>query len=697
MTEFINPDGNPLLQTSGIPAYDQIEASQVAPAMEAILESSEEKLQEIESSATASWEGLLAPLEQLDLPFEYSWSPVSHLLSVRNSTELREVHEAVLPKLVAFQLRFGQSESIYNLLKEIRDGEAWDQLDEAQQRIINAKLLDAQLSGVALQGKQKERFNEIARELSQLSTDFSNHVLDATKAFSRIVTDATELDGVPDSFKQLCSQSYNADRLPETEESTPENGPWKLTLDLPCFLPVQKFCRNRALREELYRAYMTRASIGDLDNSPIIDRILRLRSEKAALLGFENYAELSLAQKMAPGVDAVQEMFQQLRESSWSSAEQDMEDCRELAKAGGQEEELAPWDVAYWSERLRESRFDYSDEELRPYFPLDQVLDGMFALVHKLFDIRVERADGEAPVWNKDVRFFKVLNGQGEQISAFYLDPFSRPEDKRGGAWMDTCLGRRVIDGKTRLPIAHLVCNSTPPVGDKPSLMTFSEVTTLFHEFGHGLQHLLTTVSYADAAGINNVEWDAVELPSQFMENWCYHRPTVMSFSGHYETGEPLPGELFDKVCAARTFRAGSMMLRQLNFGMTDIELHSTFDPDGDETAFQVQQRISKLTSVLPPLPEDRMLCGFQHIFAGGYAAGYYSYKWAEVLSADAFAAFEEAGIDNEQAIIETGHRFRDTVLASGGGRHPMDIFRDFRGREPNTEALLRHNGLLAD
>lgn len=696
MDEIINSSENPLLKTDGIPAFDRIEPEHVEPGMQQILAVAEKQLAAIEQSVEASWEGLLEPLEQLERPFEYSWSAVNHLLGVRNSAELRAAHESILPDVVGFQLRYGQSVPIYNGLKAIRESDEFDQLQEAQQRIIISKLQDAELSGVGLKGEAKQRFNEIARQLSQLSTEFANNVLDATKAWSKVLREPDQVEGFPDSLKQLCAQAFNAAREPDEPEATSESGPWKLSLEMPCFLPVMKFARNRVLREEVYRAYVTRASSGEFDNTDRILETLRLRQAKAELLGFKNFARLSLARKMAPSVDAVQEMFEELRTAAWKAAESDFEQCQQLAQDEGQTEPLQQWDIAYWSERLREQQFDYSDEDLRPYFPLNRVLDGLFALVQHLFGVRVEPADGEAPVWDPAVRFFKVLDESDTHIASFYLDPYSRPENKRGGAWMDTCLNRRVTDGTLQPPIAHLICNSTPPVGEKPSLMTFSEVTTLFHEFGHGLQHLLTRVDYVDAAGINNVEWDAVELPSQFMENWCYHRPTVMGLSGHYETGEPLPDELFEKLCAARTFRAGSMMLRQLNFGMTDMRLHSDFDCDGSQSVFEVQQEIARQTSVLPPLPEDRFLCGFQHIFAGGYAAGYYSYKWAEVLSADAFAAFEEAGLDDDEAVRATGRRFRETVLALGGGRHPMDVFRDFRGREPSYEALLKHNGLAA-
>ena len=402
---------------------------------------------------------------------------------------------------------------------------------------------------------------------------------------------------------------------------------------------------------------------------------------------------------MAPDAEAVHRLLEQLRVASIDAARNDLAELNEFAKSRGfsDPEGLRHWDIAFWSQRLREERFDYSEEELRPYFPLPVVLEGLFDLTQRLFGVRIEPADGEAETWHPDVRFFRVLDDSGEAVAAFFLDPFSRPEEKRGGAWMDECLGRSRLlappGSGVRLPVAYLICNGTPPVGERPSLMTFSEVQTLFHEFGHGLQHMLTRIDYGLAAGISNIEWDAVELPSQFMENWCYHRDTLMSLTSHVESGTSLPEALYRKLLAARTYRAGSDMMRQLYFGLTDLELHSASLPQG-QTAFDVQREVAKRTTVMQPLPEDRFLCSFAHIFAGGYAAGYYSYKWAEVLSADAFGAFEEAGLDDPSALAETGRRYRETVLALGGSEHPMDVFVSFRGREPTPDALLRHAGL---
>jgi oligopeptidase A len=452
---------------------------------------------------------------------------------------------------------------------------------------------------------------------------------------------------------------------------------------------------NRELREQIYKAFITRAASGDLDNHPLIDRILELRQEKAKLLGFNSYAELSLARKMAPSVEAVETLLEELRSVSYPAAVQELAQLKNFAQI----DDLKHWDTTFWAERQREAKFDFNAEELRPYFPLPQVLEGLFSLAKRIFGVTITAADGEAPIWHQDVRYFQVATEKNEVIAHFYLDPYSRPVEKRGGAWMNDCIGRAKIEEDAnisiRLPVAYLVCNQTPPVDDQPSLMTFNEVETLFHEFGHGLQHLLTEVDYSGASGINNVEWDAVELPSQFMENWCYDRATLFGMAKHYQTGETLPEHYYHKLLAARNYMSGLAMLRQLNFSLLDIELHHRYQPGGPETPMDVRDRLAKITTVMPPLPEDAFLCAFGHIFAGGYAAGYYSYKWAEVLSADAFAAFEEVGLENEEAISLTGKRFRDTVLALGGSLHPMEVFKSFRGREPKTEPLLRHSGLL--
>lgn len=689
-------DTNPLLRASGLPAFDLIQPEHVGPAVNEILKLSAVYLDQAESATPGDWDALMGPMAKIDLLFEYGWSPVSHLMGVANSDELRAAHEAALPDIVQFSLKMKQSRALYDRFVAIRDADGFGDLDSARQRIVLKSIQSAEQAGIALEPSQQERFNEIAQRMSQLGSDFSNNVLDETKAWFLDITDPADAEGLPESYRGMAAAAWaSADDTPEDATADAVAGPWRIKLDAPSFGPFMEHCRNSKLREAAYRAYVTRASLGERDNSPLIEEILSLRKEQCELLGYEHFAALSLSRKMADSVEAVQKMFDELLSASFEGGQRELAEITELANGSGHEGPLAHWDVSFWAERLREQRYSFTDEELRPYFSLERVLDGLYGLCHRLFGISVQDASDKAPVWHKDVRYFEVFDADERQIAGFYLDPYSRPENKRGGAWMDDCIGRMVEGDLVRLPVAHLVCNGTPPVGERPSLMTFREVETLFHEFGHGLQHMLTTVDLRDAAGISGVEWDAVELPSQFMENWCYHKPTLLGMAVHYETGEVLPDDLYEKICRARTYRAASAMLRQLQFGMTDMALHSVYDPAGTQTVYDVHAEITHRTSPMPPFPEGRFLCSFQHIFAGGYAAGYYSYKWAEVLSADAFAAFEEAGLDDEAAVAETGRRFRDTVLGLGGSQHPMDIYRQFRGREPNTQALLRHNGLL--
>ncbi len=690
---------NPLLDPSELPRFDSIRPEHVEPAVRAVLAETEASLVELEASGSPTWDGLVVPLERLGDRLHRIWGVVGHLMGVRNADALRAAHEAVQPEVIRCSMRISQSSPVYELLCTLRDSPAHSALDGAQQRIIDSLLREAKLSGVGLEGDAKERFNKNALELAELATRFSNHVLDSTKAFGLVLTETDEVRGLPKSLLERAAEAQrNSDLSGETAASA-ENGPWRITLDGPSYIPFMQYSPHRHLRERVFRAYLQRASEGELDNAPLIARILRLRQAQAELLGFRTYAELSLASKMAPDVESVDRLLGELRDASWEPAQREIADLREAARAAGASEadSFARWDTTYWAERLREQRFAYSDEDLRPYFPLPRVLDGLFDLTQRLFGVSIVAADGEAPIWHDDVRFFRIRDESGEDIAAFYLDPYSRPAEKRGGAWMDECLGRTRFlrrDGRLQLPVAYLVCNGSAPVGERPSLMTFAEVTTLFHEFGHGLQHMLTRVDYGLASGIRNIEWDAVELPSQFMENWCYHKPTLIGLTAHVDTGEPLPDELFEKLLAARNHMAASQMLRQLSFARLDLELHHRYDPDR-ESAFELQRRIAGETEILPMLPEDRFLCGFEHIFAGGYSAGYYSYKWAEVLSADAFSAFEEAGLEHPEALRETGRRFRDTVLALGGSVSPAEVFVSFRGRDPDTEPLLRHSGLL--
>ena len=697
----IESTNNPLLIGKGLPPFGEIQAEHVVTGIEQLLKNLEQDLRSLESQlktnlqsspyASPRWAELIEPLTSITERLGWSWGIVSHLMGVKNSPELRSAYESVQPALVQFANQISQSQVIYDALKRLKGGELWTGLVSAQQRIVEAALQDAELSGVGLVGEVKAKFNDIQQSLAELSTQFSNHVLDATKAFSLTLTEKDDVAGLPPSLLSLTAQ---AAREAGAEGATPETGPWRITLDMPCYTPFLRHAERRDLREKLYRAFITRASSGELDNTPLIEQILTLRAQQAALLGFENYAELSLARKMAPSVAAVEDLMEELRLASYEAATHELEDI----KAFSHQPDIKQWDVPYWTERMRESEFELNDEALRPYFPLPRVLEGLFGLAERLFGITISAADGQAAVWHPDVRYFQVSDAENGNILAhFYLDPFSRPAEKRGGAWMDECIVRAKVASegaqKVRLPVAYLVCNQSPPVDGKPSLMTFMEVETLFHEFGHGLQHMLTRVDYPGAAGINNVEWDAVELPSQFMENWCYERDTLFGMARHYETGEALLEADYQKLLAARHFMTGSAILRQVNFGWVDIALHAQYQPGG-ESVGEVRDRIAQKTTLMEPISGDAFLCSFGHIFSGGYAAGYYSYFWAEVLSADAFSAFEEAGLENKDKMATIGRRFRDTVLSLGGSRHPMEVFKSFRGREPSTQALLRHRGL---
>ena len=705
---------NPLLADSGLPRFDVIRPEHVVPGMNTVLERLTQQFDAMESDlAAAIADGQTPTFEQIFEPqfaigrlFERSWGAIGHLMGVQNSDELRAAYETVQPKVTEFSLRMSQSEPLFRSLTALQESSGYADLDQTRRRIVEKNLIGMRLSGFGLEGEKQERFNAIAKEHSQLATEYSNHVLDATKMYKLTINNPQDVVGLPESLKTLAAASYNDRKPDDLPEATADDGPWTITLEAPSFIPFLRHCRNRTYREQVYKAFSTRASSGELDNTAICNRLLALRREKATLLGYDNYAEVSLTQKMADGPDAVLALLEKLREASWEAAVQDLEDLREIAAAGVGDiaplrGELTFWDVAFWAERLQEQRYDFKEEDVRPYFSHDVVMAGFFELVERLFGIVIREGDGTAPLWQKDVRYYDIFDATAagptdEPIAGFYLDPFSRPENKRGGAWMDDCLSRDATGESLQKPVAHLVCNSTPPAGDQPSLMSWREVQTLFHEFGHGLQHMLTTVDLPEASGISGVEWDAVELPSQFMENWCYHKPTIDRLARHYQTGEPLPDELFDKLVAARTYRAGSDMLRQVTFGMTDMRLHTEFEPGGSDTIFDVQREVMERTSPLGMFEGDRFLCAFSHIFAGGYSAGYYSYKWAEVLSADAFAAFEEAGLDDPEAVAATGRRFRETVLSLGGSQHPMEVFKAFRGREPSPEALLRHSGLAS-
>ena len=694
---------SPLLAGSGLPAFQTINAEQVSEDIPQLLSRLETKLQTLEQDLSSAidadgplhWSQVMGPLQQIGESLRWSWGVVSHLNGVCNSPELREAHAAQQPEVVRLGNRLGQSRVIYKALCLLRDKPA-ESLNPAQQRVLSAELLSMDQRGVGLDGDEQTAFNAASERLAQLSTQFGNHVLDATQTWTLRLSESSDVDGLPQRALEALAA---AAREAGDAEATAESGPWLLGLDMPRYLPFLTHATNRQLRETVYKAHVSRASAGDLDNRGLIEEILTLRREQAERLGYTHWADLSLASKMADDVHAVEALLEELRAAAYPAAQQELADLRACAQRHGAHEagDLAPWDLPFWSEKLRKERFDLDQEALRPWFPLPQVLDGLFGLCQRLFKVDIRPADGEAPIWHEDVRFFRVYAASGEAIAAFYLDPFSRPATKRGGAWMDECLGRRRLsDGSLVLPVAYLVCNQTPPVGDTPSLMSFEEVETLFHEFGHGLQHMLTTVDEPEAAGISNVEWDAVELPSQFMENWCLDHATLMGMARHWKTQEPLPEAEFKKLQTSRTFNAGLATLRQIHFALTDLRLHSVWSPELEITPNAMRRDIAVTTTVMQPIPEDEFLCAFGHIFAGGYAAGYYSYKWAEVLSADAFAAFEEVGLDKEEDIQATGARFRDTVLSLGGSQSPADVFAAFRGRPASTEALIRHSGLKA-
>jgi oligopeptidase A len=697
-----------LLAGQGFPDYEAITPDQVQTLIPKLLQRLSDQFAALETSlddalgagAPLGWDMVMPPLHRIGEQLRWSWGVVTHLNAVCNSPELRDAHASQQADVVRFSNRLGQSRSLHQALEALQQRPS-DPLDRTQQRILASELLSMQQRGVGLRGDSQAAFNAASERLAELSTHFGNHVLDATQAWHLVVEDPSRIAGLPERAREALAQAAReaGDRHADGSEATAERGPWRLGLDMPRYIPVLSHADDRQLRETLYRAHVSRASSGELDNTPFIQEILELRQQQAQRLGYAHWAELSLAGKMAEDVPAVEALLEELRAAAYPTACRELEDLQACARRHGAAEAdaLAPWDVSYWAEKLRQERFDLNQEALRPWFPLPQVLDGLFALCERLFGIRITGADGEAPIWHPDVRFFRVLERDGSPLAAFYLDPYSRPGSKRGGAWMDECLNRQPDgQGGWITPVAYLICNQTPPTDSSPSLMSFEEVETLFHEFGHGLQHMLTTVEHPQAAGINNVEWDAVELPSQFMENWCLDRATLMGLARHWQTGEPLPESDFEKLKRSRTFMTGFSTLRQVHFALTDLRLHSSWTPDLGISPDEMRRQIAATTTVIPPIAEDRFLCAFSHIFAGGYSAGYYSYKWAEVLSADAFAAFEEAGLDLDDQVSATGERFRSTVLSLGGSLSPAAVYEAFRGRAASTDALIRHSGLVA-
>jgi oligopeptidase A len=677
---------NPLLANTELPLFSQIKPEHVEPAIDQLLSEARATVENCLNATTDyTWKNLIEPIENAEDRLGKAWSPVSHLNSVLNSDALREAYNACLPKLSAYSTEMGQNEALFKAYKSIAESDDYASLDTAQQKIIQNALRDFHLSGIDLDAEKKQRYKEISQELSQLASNYEENVLDATNGWTKLITNELDLTGLPDSALAGARQ---------TAEQNGQEG-WMITLQFPSYHAVMTYADNRELRREHYEAYATRASdqgpqAGRWDNSEIMEKILALRHEKARLLGFANYAELSLAKKMAEKPDDVMSFLEDLADKSWRQARRDLAELRDFARTYYGVGDLQSWDIGYYSEKMRQHFYQLSQEEVKAYFPVTKVLPGLFAVVEKLYGLQIaELHDFDS--WHPDVRFFEITDQNGDLRGKFFVDLYARPK-KRGGAWMDDCVGRKKIDDQVQTPVAYLTCNFTPPTGNDPALLTHDEVTTLFHEFGHGLQHMLTRVDHLGVSGINGVEWDAVELPSQFMENWCWEKDALPLMSGHYQTGEPLPDELLNKMLAAKNFQSGMLMVRQLEFSLFDFRLHRDYDPNKGGRIYEILNQVRELVAVVKPPAFNRFAHGFSHIFAGGYAAGYYSYKWAEVLSSDAFSLFEEKGIFDS----ETGNAFLTNILEKGGSEDAMDLFVKFRGRKPTIDALLRHNGIEA-
>lgn len=675
---------NPLLDIPYLPAFSTIQAEHVIPALETVLQDNRAWLADTLARPTAfTWETLVTPMNEAANRLDRMWSPVSHMNAVVNTETLRQAYNTCLPTLSDYHTEVGQNPELYAAIKAIREQDT--ALNSAQRKSLDDSLLGFKLSGIALSDDEKAVYRRISQDLSQLTSRFSDNVLDATNAWTKHITDVAELAGLPESALAMAAQTAQQRGL---------DG-WVLTLQFPSYIAVMTYADNRELRAEMYRAYTTRASeLGanpEWDNTAVMRDILRLRQEEAELLGYTNYAELSLATKMAENPQQVLAFLNDLARKAKPYAQQEYAELLAFASTLGLDDVQA-WDVTYVSEKMKHARFDFTEEDLKPYFPADRVIAGLFAQVEKLFGVRITQQTDGVDLWHPDVRFYHVYAPTGELQAVFYLDLYAR-QHKRGGAWMSDFCGRfRRADGSLQIPVAFMTCNGSAPVGEQPALLTHDEVVTLFHEFGHGLHHMLTQVDYPDIAGIAGVEWDAVELPSQFMENWCWERSVLDKLAAHWQTGEPLPDNLFQKMLAARHFQTAMATVRQLEFALFDMHLH--LDPSAAQEG-QVQairQQVLEQVAVIKPPAFNRMPHTFTHVFAGGYAAGYYSYKWAEVLSADAFARFEEEGLDN----LEVGTAFLREVLEVGGSRPAMESFVAFRGRKPTVDALLRHSGLAA-
>ncbi len=675
---------NPLLEQDGLPQFSKIRPEDVEPAIDQLLAENRRRIAELlDQVSEPSWDNLVEPIEEWEDRLERAWSPVSHMNAVVNSDALRAAYNACLPKLSDYGTEMGQNERLFLAYKSV--AEHAESLDEGQRKVLENALRDFHLSGVDLPRDKKERFKAISQELSSLTSRYSENVLDASNAWTKRLDDVAALAGLPQSALDLARH---------TAQQRGEEG-WLLTLDYPSYFPVMTYADDASLRRELYLAYQTRASdqgphAGQYDNSELMERILTLRHEQSQLLGFANFAERSLARKMARSTDEVMHFLHDLAARSKPQADREFAELSAFAAQQCGVDELKPWDVAYYSEKLRQHSHSITQEEVKPYFPAPRVIAGMFEVVGRLYGVTFHRVDG-IDTWHPDVRFYEIRDIDGALRAQFYLDLYAR-QNKRGGAWMGDCQTRMKTRSVEQMPVAYMVCNFTPPVGDRPPLLTHDEVETLFHEFGHGLHHMLTRVDYAAIAGINGVAWDAVELPSQFMENFCWEREALDLFAAHFETGERIPDDLYRRMLTARNFQSGMTMVRQLEFALFDFRLHREFDPAQGGRIYEILDEVREEVAVILPPSWSRFAHAFSHIFAGGYAAGYYSYKWAEVLSADAFSLFEENGVFDQA----TGQSFLHNVLEQGGSKDAMDLFVAFRGREPRIDALLRHSGIAA-
>lgn len=678
---------NPLLTFTELPPFSEILPEHVKPAIEhCICECRNTIEQVLADNPTPTWESVVAPIDEVDDRLSRVWSPVSHMNSVMNNEALREAYESCLPLLSEFGTWVGQNKGLFHAYQTIKASDEFATLTTAQKKTITDALRSFELSGIGLPAAEQKRYGDISKRLSELSSTFSNNVLDATMGWTKHITNEADLSGMPESAIASAKAAAEAKDLEG----------YLLTLDIPSYLPVMTYCDNQALRQEMYEAYVTRASdrgpnAGQWDNTEIMAEELKLRHEISRLLGFNSYSEKSLATKMAKSPDQVMTFLNEMADKVKPQGEREVEELRQFAEQEYGVTELQLWDVGYYSEKLKQKQFEISDEQLRPYFPEHKVVNGLFSVLQRVFRMTVVEQNG-IDTWHESVRFFNIFDSDDQLRGSFYLDLYAR-EHKRGGAWMDECRVRRVkTNGELQTPVAYLTCNFNRPVGDKPALFTHDEVVTLFHETGHGIHHMLTQVDEGAVSGINGVAWDAVELPSQFLENWCWEEEALAFISGHYETDEPLPKEMLDKMLAAKNYHSAMGLLRQLEFSMFDFTLHTQYDPEAGPRVLETLADVKKRVAVLPSVEWNRFPHGFGHIFAGGYSAGYYSYLWAEVLSSDAFSRFEEEGIFNQ----ETGQSFLENILERGGSEEPMELFKRFRGREPEIDALLRHAGIAA-